>query len=81
SPGKINLLASYGSRPGAQVLPRHTDTEPYDEALWSSDPQRLDERDGRWYGLGRCDINVFFTLTIESLLPLLDHPFLQPLMI
>lgn len=81
SPGKFNLLASYGSGPGGLVLAGHTDTVPYDEALWSSDPLRLDERDGRWYGLGSCDMKGFFPLVIEALLPLLDQPFRQPLMI
>ncbi|HHM5837045.1 TPA: acetylornithine deacetylase [Pseudomonas aeruginosa] len=81
SPGKFNLLASYGSGPGGLVLAGHTDTVPYDEALWSSDPLRLDERDGRWYGLGSCDMKGFFPLAIEALLPLLDQPFRQPLMI
>ena len=81
APGKFNLLASYGSGPGGLVLAGHTDTVPYDEALWSSDPLRLDERDGRWYGLGSCDMKGFFPLAIEALLPLLDQPFRQPLMI
>ena len=81
SPGKFNLLASYGSGPGGLVLAGHTDTVPYDEALWSSDPLRLDERDGRWYGLGSCDMKGFFPLAIEALLPLLDQPFRQPLQI
>lgn len=63
------------------MLAGHTDTVPYDEALWSSDPLRLDERDGRWYGLGSCDMKGFFPLAIEALLPLLDQPFRQPLMI
>ncbi|SDI36628.1 acetylornithine deacetylase [Pseudomonas panipatensis] len=81
TPGKFNLLAVLGSGPGGLVLAGHTDTVPYDDSLWSSDPLRLDERDGRWYGLGSCDMKGFFALAIEALLPLLDRPLRQPLII
>lgn len=81
TPGKFNLLASLGSGPGGLVLAGHTDTVPYDESLWTSDPLRLDERDGRWYGLGSCDMKGFFAIVIEALLPLLDQPLRQPLLI
>ena len=81
APGKFNLLASLGSGPGGLVLAGHTDTVPYDESLWKSDPLRLDERDGRWYGLGSCDMKGFFAIAIEALLPLLDQPLRQPLLI
>ncbi|CDF86857.1 Acetylornithine deacetylase [Pseudomonas knackmussii B13] len=81
TPGKFNLLASLGSGPGGLVLAGHTDTVPYDESLWKSDPLRLDERDGRWYGLGSCDMKGFFAIVIEALLPLLDQPLRQPLLI
>lgn len=81
APGKFNLLASLGSGPGGLVLAGHTDTVPYDESLWKSDPLRLDERDGRWYGLGSCDMKGFFAIAIEALLPLLEKPLRQPLLI
>lgn len=81
APGKFNLLASLGSGPGGLVLAGHTDTVPYDESLWKSDPLSLDERDGRWYGLGSCDMKGFFAIAIEALLPLLDKPLRQPLLI
>jgi len=38
SPGKFNLLASFGSGPGGLVLAGHSDTVPYDAALWKTDP-------------------------------------------
>ncbi|MEE9103010.1 acetylornithine deacetylase [Pseudomonas nitroreducens] len=81
SPGKCNLIAVLGSGPGGLVLAGHTDTVPYDEALWSSDPLRLDERDGRWFGLGACDMKGFFALAIEAVLPLLEQPLKQPLIL
>jgi acetylornithine deacetylase len=80
-PGKFNLLASRGQGPGGLVLAGHTDTVPFDEALWCSDPLRLSERDGRWYGLGSCDMKGFFALVIEAVQPLLVHDFRQPLLI
>lgn len=81
SPGKFNLLASYGTGPGGLVLAGHSDTVPFDEALWQSNPLALTERDNRWYGLGSCDMKGFFALVIEAVRGLLDQPFKQPLLI
>ena len=81
SPGKFNLLASYGTGPGGLVLAGHSDTVPYDDALWQTDPLKLIEVDGRWVGLGSCDMKGFFALIIETVRPLLDQPFRQPLLI
>jgi acetylornithine deacetylase len=81
SPGKFNLLATYGTGPGGLVLSGHSDTVPYDDALWKTDPLKLTEVDGRWVGLGSCDMKGFFALAIEALQPLLDKPFTQPLII
>lgn len=81
SPGKFNLLASFGSGPGGLVLAGHSDTVPFDGALWQTDPLKLTEVDGRWVGLGSCDMKGFFALAIEALKPLLDQPFKQPLLI
>ncbi|MBF7730078.1 acetylornithine deacetylase [Pseudomonas sp. N040] len=80
-PGKFNLLASRGQGPGGLVLAGHSDTVPFDEALWRSNPLGLSERDGRWYGLGSCDMKGFFALVIEAVQGLLEHPFRQPLLI
>jgi acetylornithine deacetylase len=81
SPGKFNLLATYGTGPGGLVLSGHSDTVPYDDALWKTDPLKLTEVDSRWVGLGSCDMKGFFALAIEALQPLLDKPFKQPLII
>lgn len=81
APDKANLLASYGSGPGGLVLAGHSDTVPFDPALWQSDPLVLREADDRWYGLGVCDMKGFFPLIIEAVQPLLDRPFRQPLLI
>ncbi|MEE1921644.1 acetylornithine deacetylase [Pseudomonas sp. 148P] len=81
TPGKFNLLASFGSGPGGLVLAGHSDTVPYDPQLWKSDPLTLTEDGDRWVGLGVCDMKGFFPLIIEAVLPLLDQPFRQPLLI
>ncbi|MET1079264.1 MAG: acetylornithine deacetylase [Pseudomonas sp.] len=81
TPGKFNLLASYGSGPGGLVLAGHSDTVPFDAALWQTDPLKLTEVDGRWVGLGSCDMKGFFALVIEAVRPLLEQPFQQPLLI
>ena len=80
-PGKFNLLATRGQGPGGLVLAGHSDTVPFDEALWRSNPLGLSERDGRWYGLGSCDMKGFFALVIEAVQGLLEHDFRQPLLI
>lgn len=78
SPGKYNLVASAGSGPNGLILSGHTDTVPFDEQLWHSDPLRLTERDNRYYGLGSSDMKAFFALAIEALRELdlrrLKHP-------
>lgn len=81
TPGKFNLLASYGSGPGGLVLAGHSDTVPFDAELWASDPLQLREADDRWYGLGSCDMKGFFALVIEAVRPLLNQSFRQPLLI
>ena len=65
-PGKFNLVASAGSGPDGLVLSGHTDTVPYDEHRWSSDPFKLMQRDNRLYGLGTADMKSFFALVLEA---------------
>lgn len=74
-PGKpehINLVATAGRGTGGLVLAGHTDTVPFDEHLWASDPFRLTEREGRLHGLGTADMKAFFAfvLTVASRLDL-----------
>lgn len=77
-PGKFNLVATAGSGPDGLVLSGHTDTVPYDESRWHSDPFTLTQRDDRWYGLGSCDMKGFFALVLEAVrdidLGKLEHP-------
>ncbi|PCC98907.1 acetylornithine deacetylase [Halopseudomonas pelagia] len=80
-PGKANLIAILGSGPGGLVLAGHTDTVPCNPERWQHDPFKLTEADGRWYGLGSCDMKGFFPLIIEALKDYADKPFKQPLII
>ena len=64
-PGKFNLIATLGRGPGGLVLSGHSDTVPYDEHAWASDPFHLAERDGRWVGLGICDMKGFLAMAVQ----------------
>ena len=80
-PGKVNMIATLGTGPGGLVLSGHTDTVPFDDKRWQSDPFRLTERDNRWYGLGTCDMKGFFPLAIEAAKAVVNEKLQQPLII
>jgi acetylornithine deacetylase len=48
------------------VLAGHTDTVPFDEGRWRSDPLQLSRRDDRLYGLGSTDMKGFFPLALAA---------------
>ncbi len=81
NPDKVNLIATLGSGPGGLVLSGHTDTVPYDDARWQTDPFKLTERDNKWYGLGATDMKGFFPVAIEAARAFVDTPLQQPLII
>jgi acetylornithine deacetylase len=78
---KANLIATLGSGPGGLVLAGHTDTVPFDEGRWQSDPLQLTERDNRLYGLGSTDMKGFFPLAIAAASGFVDTPLKQPLIL
>ncbi|MBY6210184.1 acetylornithine deacetylase [Microbulbifer agarilyticus] len=80
-PHKANLIATLGQGDGGLVLAGHTDTVPYDDNRWQSDPFQLQERDNRFYGLGSTDMKGFFPLAIEAAKAFIDKPLQQPLII
>ncbi len=80
-PGKANLVAIRGSGPGGLVLAGHTDTVPCNPEKWRHDPFALTEADGRWYGLGSCDMKGFFPLIIEALRSLGEQQWRRPLIV
>ena len=69
-PDKANLIATLGGEVndgmGGLVLAGHTDTVPFDEALWQSDPFTIKDHQDRYYGLGSCDMKGFSPVAIEA---------------
>ncbi len=61
---KANLVASLGSGEDGLVLSGHSDTVPFDEGAWHSDPFQVTRRDGRLHGLGTADMKGFIALSI-----------------
>lgn len=64
APNKYNLAATIGAGSGGLMLAGHTDTVPFDDSRWESDPFELNERDNRWYGLGSIDMKGFFAFAL-----------------
>ena len=66
---KANLYAVIGpSVPGGVVLSGHTDVVPITGQDWVSDPWTLEEKEGRLYGRGTCDMKAFSAIAL-SLVP------------
>ncbi|WP_420568609.1 acetylornithine deacetylase [Thalassovita sp.] len=62
---KANLFATLGPKvDGGIVLSGHSDVVPVTDQEWRSDPFMLDERDGRLYGRGTCDMKGFIAAAI-----------------
>jgi len=78
---KANLIATLGSGPGGLVLSGHTDTVPFDEGRWQSDPLGLNERGQRLYGLGSTDMKGFFPLAIAAAAAIRGAELKQPLIV
>lgn len=62
---KFNLVARKGEGTGGLLFSGHTDTVACDADLWSSDPFELKSENGRFYGLGTCDMKGFFPTVLE----------------
>ena len=62
---KANLYATIGpeSRSGI-CLSGHTDVVPIDGQTWSSDPFQLEEREGKLFGRGTCDMKSFIAVAL-----------------
>ncbi len=81
NPAKANLIATLGSGSGGLVLSGHTDTVPFDDGKWQSDPFRLTERDNRFYGLGTSDMKGFFAVAIEAVRQYTAKDLRQPIIL
>ena len=64
---KANLFATPGPKAdGGTVLSGHTDVVPVADQEWSSDPFTTEQRDGRLYGRGACDMKGFIAAVLET---------------
>ena len=66
APHKANMVATIGSGEGGLVLAGHTDTVPFDDSKWQTDPFKVKAIDDRLYGLGTCDMKGFFPIALEA---------------
>lgn len=65
--GKQNLIATIGSGAGGLVLSGHSDTVPYDDIQWLSDPFKCTHKQHAFYGLGSTDMKGFFAVALEAI--------------
>lgn len=79
--GKFNVIGVMGRGDGGLVLAGHTDTVPFDADDWNTDPFRLHEADGRYYGLGISDMKSFFGLALEAVQRFRASDLKQPLIL
>ncbi len=79
--GKFNMLATFGRGEGGLLLAGHSDTVPFDEGRWQSDPFTLKQTDDRLYGLGSCDMKGFFAFVLSALECLPLHKLHKPVYI
>ncbi|MFC7000366.1 acetylornithine deacetylase [Pseudobowmanella zhangzhouensis] len=78
---KFNMLATVGSGEGGLLLAGHSDTVPFDEGRWNSDPFALKQVEQRFYGLGTCDMKGFFAFILAALEEMPLHKLRKPLYI
>ncbi|MBA6349627.1 MULTISPECIES: acetylornithine deacetylase [unclassified Colwellia] len=78
---KYNLLAKLGSGTGGLLLAGHSDTVPFDENRWQSDPFKIVDKDNKFYGLGTCDMKGFFAFILQVCKGLTAQQLKKPLYI
>ncbi len=81
APHKGNLVATLGSGEGGLVLAGHTDTVPFDETKWQTDPFEVTEHNDRLYGLGTCDMKGFFPVALEAVQTFIGQDLKKPVTI
>lgn len=77
-PGKANLFATIGEGDGGIVLSGHSDVVPVEGQNWSSDPFVLEERDGKLFGRGTCDMKGFIAACLAKVPALVAAPLAEP---
>ena len=78
---KFNMLAKLGSGEGGLLLAGHSDTVPFDENSWLSDPHKVMEQDNKFFGLGTCDMKSFFAFILQACKGLDQNSLTKPLYI
>jgi len=77
---KANLFATIGPEgDGGIVLSGHTDVVPVEGQDWTGDPFRMEERDGKLYGRGACDMKGFIAACIAMAPAFAATPLKRPL--
>lgn len=76
---KYNLLAKLGAGEGGLLLAGHSDTVPFDENKWQSDPFTIIEKDHKFFGLGTCDMKGFFAFILQACKNLDEKTLKKPL--
>ena len=62
---KFNMLAKLGSGEGGLLLAGHSDTVPFDENRWQTDPLKVVSKEDKFFGLGTCDMKGFFAFILQ----------------
>ena len=67
---KYNVIASIGPEVANEglLLAGHTDTVPFKEEDWDTNPLELTAKDNKLYGMGACDMKSFFATIYACLL-------------
>jgi len=78
---KYNLLAKLGSGEGGLLLAGHSDTVPFDENKWQSDPFKIIEKNDKFFGLGTCDMKGFFAFILQACIDIKPSMLKKPLYI
>lgn len=78
---KVNLIARLGEGEDGLVIAGHTDTVPYNEQVWSTDPFVLTQREDKLYGLGSSDMKCLFPIALLAARAMKGMKLSQPLTI
>ena len=77
---KANLYARLGPATGGGVmLSGHTDVVPVDGQPWQTDPFKLTEQQGKYYGRGTADMKGFIACVLAAVPAFLSAPLRVPL--
>ncbi len=76
---KANLFATVGPNvEGGIVLSGHTDVVPVDGQPWDTDPFTIEQKDGRLYGRGTCDMKAFSAVALSMVPDMLKKGLKRP---